>query len=231
VTGGNRAAAFSLLVDESASMKGQEKFKVATKAAVLLGETLELLDVPLEIIGYSTADFEARAAMQLGLTPAHEYRHMRCSRLEHRIYKRFSEPYASAHLRLTGIQPRCNNWDEEHLMFAFQRLQERQEPRKLMVVISDGQPNGDADNLIHTVAHRAPGREGDRHWGGGGLRVPDLPARHRGKGFPPDGGRAAAHPGARVPQQRQPIRLEMREASDEVRTRTPGRSHRQAAGP
>jgi cobaltochelatase CobT len=151
VTGGNRAAAFSLLVDESASMKGQEKFKVATKAAVLLGETLELLDVPLEIIGYSTADFEARAAMQLGLTPAHEYRHMRCSRLEHRIYKRFSEPYASAHLRLTGIQPRCNNWDEEHLMFAFQRLQERQEPRKLMVVISDGQPNGDADNLIHTV--------------------------------------------------------------------------------
>ncbi len=151
VTGGSRAVAFSLLVDESASMKGQEKFKVATKAAVLLGETLELLDAPLEIIGYSTADFEARAAMQLGLTPAHEYRHMRCSKLEHRIYKRFSEPYATAHLRLTGIQPRCNNWDEEHLTFAFQRLQERQEPRKLMVVISDGQPNGDADNLIRTV--------------------------------------------------------------------------------
>jgi hypothetical protein len=151
VTGGSRAVAFSLLVDESASMKGQEKFRVATKAAVLLGETLELLNAPLEIIGYSTADFEARAAMRLGLTPAHEYRHMRCSKLEHRIYKRFSEPYATTHLRLTGIQPRCNNWDEEHLTFAYQRLQERQEPRKLMVVISDGQPNGDADNLIHTV--------------------------------------------------------------------------------
>jgi hypothetical protein len=151
VTGGSRAVAFSLLVDESASMKGQDKFKVATKAALLLGETLELLDTPLEIIGYSTAEYEARAALKLGLTPAYEYRNMRCSALEHRLYKRFSEPYAVARLRLTGIQPRCNNWDEEHLLFAYQRLQERPEPRKLMIVISDGQPNGDADNLIQTV--------------------------------------------------------------------------------
>jgi len=151
VTGGSRAVAFSLLVDESASMKGQDNFKVATKAALLLGETLELLDAPLEIIGYSTAEYEARAAMKLGLTPAYEYRNMRCSALEHRLYKRFSEPYAAARLRLTGIQPRCNNWDEEHLLFAYQRLQERQEPRKLMIVISDGQPNGDADNLIQAV--------------------------------------------------------------------------------
>jgi cobaltochelatase CobT len=138
-------------VDESASMKGQDKFKIAAKAAVLLGETLELLDVPLEIIGFSTADFEARAAMQLGLTPAHAYRHMRCSQLEHRIYKRFSEPYTATRLRLSGIQPRCNNWDEEHLLFAFQRLQERPESRKLMIVISDGQPNGDDGNLSQAV--------------------------------------------------------------------------------
>jgi hypothetical protein len=151
ISGGNRALAFSLLVDESASMKGQDKISVATKAAVVLGETLEMLDVPLEIIGFSTTDFEARAALRLGLTPAHKYRYMRCSALEHRIYKRFSEPYTTARLRLTGIQPRCNNWDEEHLLFAFQRLQERQESRKLIIVISDGQPNGDANTLIHTV--------------------------------------------------------------------------------
>lgn len=149
---GKRGEAFTLLIDESASMKGQDKWKVATKAALLLGETLDQLGVPLEIIGYTTADFEARAAMQLGLTPAHEYRTTRCSPLEHRIYKHFGEPYRVVHTRLTGIEPRHNNWDEEHLRFAFRRIQARPEHSKVIIVISDGQPNGDANYLIETVA-------------------------------------------------------------------------------
>ncbi len=150
-SGGSRAVAFTLLIDESASMKGHGKCQMAAKAALLLGETLDLLGAPLEIIGFTTAEFEARAAMRLGLTPAHQYRTMRCSPLEHRIYKRFSEPYAAARLRLTGIQPRCNNWDEEHLLFAYQRIRERPEVKKVILVISDGQPNGDANHLIRTV--------------------------------------------------------------------------------
>jgi hypothetical protein len=152
ITGGQRGVAFTLLVDESASMKGQDKYKIATKTALLLGETLEQIEVPLEIIGYTTADFEARTALQLGLTPAYEYRATRCSPLEHRIYKRFDEPYHVVRMRLTGIQPRHNNWDEEHLLFAFRRIQGRNEQRKVIIVISDGQPNGDAEHLIRTVA-------------------------------------------------------------------------------
>jgi cobaltochelatase CobT len=89
--------------------------------------------------------------MKLGLTPAYRYRTTRCSPLEHRIYKRFDEPYFSARIRLSGIEPRHNNWDEESLMFAFHRLQARPERRKMMIVICDGQPNGDADHLIETV--------------------------------------------------------------------------------
>jgi hypothetical protein len=151
VPGSSHAVAFSLLVDESASMKGQDKYKLAMKAALLLGETLDFVGVPLEVIGYTTEDYEARAAMKLGLTPAHAYRATRCSALEHRIYKRFDEPYYAVRARLTGIEPRHNNWDEEHLIFAFQRIQERPEHRKVMIVISDGQPNGDANYLIDTV--------------------------------------------------------------------------------
>ena len=74
VTASSHTIAFSLLVDESASMQGQGKSLMATKAAVLLGETLDVLGVPLEIIGYSTAEYEARAALLLGLTPAYQYR-------------------------------------------------------------------------------------------------------------------------------------------------------------
>jgi hypothetical protein len=151
VTGMSQAVAFALLVDESASMKGGEKYKMAMKAAILLGETLEFMGVPLEIIGYTTQDYEARAAMSLGLVPASDYRTTRCSPLEHRIYKRFDEPFHAARTRLTGIEPRHNNWDEEHLMFAFQRLQARHEQRKVLLVVSDGQPNGDANHLIEMV--------------------------------------------------------------------------------
>ena len=151
VSGGSRVPAFSLLVDESASMKGQGKDRTATKAAILLGETLDLLGVPLEIIGFTTAEYEARAALKLGLTPAYEHRATRCSRLEHRIYKRFDEPYGSVRSRLAGIEPRRNNWDEESLLFAYARLGARPENRKVLLVLSDGQPNGDAGHLIQTV--------------------------------------------------------------------------------
>lgn len=148
---GECSIAFQLLVDESASMKGQDKIRTATKTALLLGETLHRMGLPLEIIGFTTADFEARAAMTLGLRPAHAYRTTRCSPLEHRIYKRFDEPYPLVRRRLTGIEARHNNWDEEHLRFAHRRLQARRERTKVMIVISDGQPNGDADFLIATL--------------------------------------------------------------------------------
>lgn len=151
IEGGSRVAAFTLLVDESASMKGQNKFILAKKAALLLGETFTQIRLPLEIIGFTTHDFEARAAMKLGLTPAHRYRTVRCSALEHRIYKRFDEPYHAIRTRLTDIQPRHNNWDEEHLFFAYQRIQSRPERKKVIIVICDGQPNGDANHLIRTV--------------------------------------------------------------------------------
>jgi len=148
---GERSLAFQLLVDESASMKGHDKIRMATKMALLLGETLNRMGVPLEIIGFTTADYEARAAMVLGLRPAHAYRTTRCSALEHRIYKRFDEPYPLVRRRLTGIEARHNNWDEEHLLFAYRRLQARRERTKVMIVVSDGQPNGDADFLIATL--------------------------------------------------------------------------------
>jgi hypothetical protein len=151
-TAAERSIAFQLLVDESASMQGGDKMRLATKAAILIGETLDQMGLPLEILGFSTAEYEAKAAMKLGLRPAHAFRTTRCSPLEHRVYKRFDEPYPLVRRRLTGIEPRHNNWDEEHLLFAFRRLQARRERSKVMIVISDGQPNGDAEHLIATVA-------------------------------------------------------------------------------
>lgn len=149
---GDRQTAFSLLVDESASMKAGEKIHTAAKAAVLLGEALAPLQVPLEIIGFSTDSYEAQAAMKIGLHPPHKHRLTRCSLLEHRIYKRFDEPYRIASRRLTGFQPRHNNWDEEHIEFAARRLLGQRAERYVLIVISDGQPNGDANHLKRAIA-------------------------------------------------------------------------------
>jgi cobaltochelatase CobT len=76
---------------------------------------------------------------------------MRCTPLEHRIYKSFDEPFRFVRTRLAGIQARHNNWDEEHLQFAHHRLSQRREANRVLIVLSDGQPNGNADQLIAAV--------------------------------------------------------------------------------
>ena len=68
VSGTERWVAFSILVDESASMGSGDKVATAIKLTILLGETLGRLGIPFEIIGFTTADYEARAAMKLGLS-------------------------------------------------------------------------------------------------------------------------------------------------------------------
>ncbi len=152
VQGGKKSVAFTLLVDESGSMNRLDKYLPARKAAIMLGEVLSQLDVPFEIIGYSTAEPEAKMALRLGLSPAFKYRFCRCARLQHFLYKRFDEPYVHVRTRLLHIRPRYNNWDEEHLLFAFRRLRWQPGEEKVIIIISDGQPNGNADFLIETVA-------------------------------------------------------------------------------
>ncbi len=92
-------------------------------------------------------------AASLGHVPAFKFRHIRHSPLQHRIYKAFDDPFQSVKNRLVNIYPRFNNWDEEHLQFAYRRLIAREESEKVIIITSDGQPNGDASHLVETV-HR-----------------------------------------------------------------------------
>ncbi len=144
---------FTLLVDESGSMNRESKYLAAREATVFFAEVLDRVEVPFEVIGYSTESSEAAMAAALGHVPAFKYRHIRHSPLQHRIYKAFDEPFQNIKNRLVNIYPRFNNWDEEHLQFAYRRLIQRPEAEKVIIITSDGQPNGDATHLIETV-HR-----------------------------------------------------------------------------
>ncbi len=142
---------FTLLVDESGSMNRESKYLAAREATVFFAEVLDRLSVPFEVIGYSTESSEAAMAAALGHIPAFKYRHIRHSPLQHRIYKSFDEAFLPVKCRLVNIYPRFNNWDEEHLLFAYRRLVQRPEREKIIIITSDGQPNGDASHLIETV--------------------------------------------------------------------------------
>ena len=142
---------FTLLVDESGSMNRESKYLAAREATIFFAEVLDRLKVPFEIIGYSTESSEAAMAAALGHIPAFKYRHMRHSPLQHRIYKAFDEDFLPIKHRMVNIYPRFNNWDEEHLLFAYRRLLRRTEREKIIIITSDGQPNGDASHLIETV--------------------------------------------------------------------------------
>ncbi len=144
---------FTLLVDESGSMNRESKYLAAREATVFFAEVLDRVDVPFEVIGYSTESSEAAMAASLGHVPAFKFRHIRHSPLQHRIYKAFDEPFQRSKNRLVNIYPRFNNWDEEHLQFAYRRLIVRDETEKVIIITSDGQPNGDASHLVETV-HR-----------------------------------------------------------------------------
>ena len=142
---------FSLLVDESGSMNRESKYLAAREATVVFAEVLDRIRVPFEVIGYSTENSEAAMAASLGHIPAFKYRHIRHSKLQHRIYKSFDDTFSHTKNRLANIYPRFNNWDEEHLLFAFKRITQRNEKEKIMIITSDGQPNGDASHLISTA--------------------------------------------------------------------------------
>jgi hypothetical protein len=144
---------FTLLVDESGSMNRESKYLAAREATVFFAEVLGRVEVPFEVIGYSTESSEAAMAASLGHVPAFKFRHIRHSPLQHRIYKAFDDPFQSVKNRLVNIYPRFNNWDEEHLQFAYRRLIAREESEKVIIITSDGQPNGDASHLVETV-HR-----------------------------------------------------------------------------
>lgn len=142
---------FTLLVDESGSMNRESKYVAAREATVFFAEVLDRLDVPFEVIGYSTESSEAAMAAALGHIPAFKFRHIRHSPLQHRVYKGFEDAFSQVKNRLVNIYPRFNNWDEEHLLFAYRRLIQRPEEEKVIIITSDGQPNGDATHLVSAV--------------------------------------------------------------------------------
>lgn len=144
-------ACVTLLVDQSGSMRGVRQH-MAALAIDLAAHTLELCQVRCEVLGYTTrfgADNPVSRRWRALDRPGPA---ARLNALRHIVYKTAEQPWRRARPRL-GLLLRegfgYENIDGEALDWAARRLMRQPQPRKVLVVLSDGSPYDEATASAH----------------------------------------------------------------------------------
>jgi len=126
-----------LMVDNSGSMSS----KTTRTAAIILAEALNSIKfLKLEITGFTTNNHQYTQLKDAG----------RCIGIDILLYKGFDEPYNRAKARLGAIQ--CSGYTPlgEAYGHGLERLMMRKEARRVLWIISDGQPCLDLANQKHS---------------------------------------------------------------------------------
>ena len=138
--------AVTLLIDNSGSMRGQP-ITMAAICADILSRTLERCGVKSEILGFTTKNWRGGKARDKWLAAGKPDHPGRLNEVRHIIYKRAGIPYRRSRKNL-GLMLKDDllreNIDGEALMWAHDRLIARPEPRRILMVISDGAPIDDS---------------------------------------------------------------------------------------
>lgn len=108
--------ALFILIDESGSMSYGNRIPAATRATVLLDAVATNINIPCAVYG-----------------------HTETSRVELLKYRDFDDKEDKKYL-FPNISARSNNRDGFALKFALEKLKARKEEKKLLIIISDGQP-------------------------------------------------------------------------------------------
>lgn len=138
--------AVQLVVDMSGSMSGV-KINLALQSALLLAETLSKFGVPFEIIGFRTGSLSTALERNYKSSTERNAMTASISRGTHRrdailmmYFKQFSKRYQTSLEGLGWMFSGGANADGESLLYASESLMKRPEPKKLMMVLSDGEP-------------------------------------------------------------------------------------------
>ncbi len=143
-----------LVVDLSGSMCG-EKMHSAMVSAGVIGDLLQRLSIPFEIIGFTTRGWGSGLSTSEPYTPTPTHGWTRTEALDFQLFKSFNEPMSTATPGLASWVSRagCNNVDGESIQFCANRLLVRPEARKIMVVLSDGLPAFEGADQRKANAH------------------------------------------------------------------------------
>ena len=141
-----RDTVVSLLIDNSGSMRGRP-ITVAAMSADILARTLERCAVKVEILGFTTRAWKGGQAREKWVQDGKPKNPGRLNDLRHIVYKSADAPWRRARKNL-GLMLRegllKENIDGEALNWAFRRLINRPEHRRILMVISDGAPVDDS---------------------------------------------------------------------------------------
>ena len=136
----------SLLIDNSGSMRGRP-ITVAALCSDILAKTLERCLIKTEILGFTTRAWKGGKSRENWIKNGKPSNPGRLNDLRHIIYKSADAPWRRSKKNLglllkEGILK--ENVDGEALLWAYKRLQSRNEKRKILIVISDGAPVDDS---------------------------------------------------------------------------------------
>ena len=154
-----RDTVVSLLIDNSGSMRGRP-ITVAAMSADILARTLERCGVKVEILGFTTRAWKGGQSRERWIAAGKPQNPGRLNDLRHIVYKPADAPWRRARKSL-GLMLRegilKENIDGEALLWAHNRLRERPEERRILMVISDGAPVDDSTLSVN------PGNYLERH--------------------------------------------------------------------
>ena len=136
----------TLLIDNSGSMRGRP-ITVAALCSDIIARTLERCLIKTEILGFTTKAWKGGKSRERWIGENKPLNPGRLNDLRHIIYKSGDAPWRRSKKNL-GLLLRegilKENVDGEALIWAFNRIQRRQENRKILIVISDGAPVDDS---------------------------------------------------------------------------------------
>ena len=112
--------AVCLLIDESGSMSCSDRITTARAAALIIHDFCKGLEIPIAIYGHTEHDD-----------------------VEVYSYAEYDSIDGKDAYRIMDMSSRCCNRDGAALRFAAERLMERPEEIKLLILVSDGQPSGE----------------------------------------------------------------------------------------
>ena len=136
--------AICLLVDHSGSMR-DEPILHAAVAVRWISAVLGDLGASVALLGFSTVNWQGGRPREDWLRDGRPKRPGRLCALLHIVYQRFDAPWADEDWEVM-LHPDIlrENIDGEAIQWACRMLRERPEPRKLLVVLSDGAPVDDS---------------------------------------------------------------------------------------
>ena len=149
--------AVHFLIDLSGSMGG-EKIKVARDAAVAFSECLEGTQIRYQITGFSNrADgdglYDVVHKAKAGSSKYHRWEPLNLYK-----FKDFSQSLqlSKGAVAAIGGASGGNNSDRDAVIWAYHELLQRPEKRKILFVLSDGQPANETINVRDEYGARGP---------------------------------------------------------------------------